>query len=345
MNSGHCRRRKIRCMPAQNDVQGRCMQCIRLKKECSFYPVDQQPPQDTRQKSTSRSSVGPKTASVSPSPALPKGLPSDIPARNTYPQLTMPSIQNMPPPMKPAGSESYPPDSKGEYRAVAIQEDAGDFVDKTETIKVPSSASSSRSYEYGNHGMTNWMSDTSPSSSKPSDLNATWRSYPTESPITPAFPPYTPHAPPPSATWSTSMASEPSTREDLAWSSYPAPPPRSLSFGGESMSNQQYPSVSHMSSHSGRAYDRKSSSMSADMYPAPIATTIPGIETVPGTTLEHQVSLSAGAIPPSNYGSWQPSYSYSKPADGYGGWYGEAGAQQHLGSAEAHPEHQQYYER
>ncbi|KAM7224249.1 hypothetical protein V8F06_000030 [Rhypophila decipiens] len=283
---GHCRRRKIRCMPSPNDVQGRCMQCIRLKKECSFYPVDQQPPQDTRQKSASRSS-------------------------------------NMPPPMKPAGSESYPPDSK-----------------------VPSSASSSRPYEYGNHGITNWMSETSPSSSKPSDLNATWRSYPTESPITPAFSPYTPHAPPPSATWSTSMASEPTSRDDIAWSTYPAPPPRSLSFGGESISNhQQYPSVSHMSSHSGRAYDRKSSSMSADMYPAPIATTIPGIETVPGTTLEHQVSLSAGAIPPSNYGSWQPSYSYSKPGDGYAGWYGEAGAQQHLGSAEAHPEHQQYYGR
>ncbi|KAM7184903.1 Halotolerance protein 9 [Rhypophila sp. PSN 637] len=321
---GHCRRRKIRCMPSPNDVQGRCMQCIRLKKECSFYPVDQQPPQDTRQKSASRSSVGPKLASASSSPAMPPtGHPAELHALQTYPQLTMPSIQNMPPPMKPAGSESYPPDSK-----------------------VPSSASSSRPYEYGNHGITNWMSETSPSSSKPSDLNATWRSYPTESPITPAFSPYTPHAPPPSATWSTSMASEPTSRDDIAWSTYPAPPPRSLSFGGESMSNhQQYPSVSHMSSHSGRAYDRKSSSMSADMYPPPIATTIPGIETVPGTTLEHQVSLSAGAIPPSNYGSWQQSYSYSKPGDGYAGWYGEAGAQQHLGSAEAHPEHQQYYER
>lgn len=323
------------------------MQCIRLKKECSFYPVDQQPPQDTRQKSTSRSSVGPKTASASSSPAMPAGRPSDVHVQQTYPQLTMPSIQNMPPPMKPAGSESYPPESKGKFNTESVNGRRDSLVDKPAEIKkVPSSASSSRSYEYGNHGMTSWMSDTSPSSSKPSDLNATWRSYPTESPITPAFSPYTPHAPPPSATWSTSMASEPSTREDLAWSSYPAPPPRSLSFGGESMSShQQYPSVSHMSSHSGRAYDRKSSSMSADMYPPPIATTIPGIETVPGTTLEHQVSLSAGAIPPSNYGSWQPSYSYSKPADGYGGWYGETGAQQHLGSAEAHPEHHQYYER
>ncbi|TQS38437.1 hypothetical protein Golomagni_01056 [Golovinomyces magnicellulatus] len=40
--SGHCRRRKIRCIPALGDK--RCSNCIRLKKECNFYPVDQQSP-------------------------------------------------------------------------------------------------------------------------------------------------------------------------------------------------------------------------------------------------------------------------------------------------------------
>ncbi|GAB1310955.1 Halotolerance protein 9 [Madurella fahalii] len=306
---GHCRRRKIRCVPSQNDVQGRCINCIRLKKECSFYPVDQQPPLDTRQKSASRSSVGPKIASASSSPAMQTGIPSDIHGQQPYPQLTMPSMQSMPPPMKPSGTESYGPDSK-----------------------IPSSASSSRTYEYGHHGMTNWMSaDASPSSSKPSDLNATWRSYPADSPITPAFSPYTPHAPPPSATWSASVGSEPSSRDDIAWSSYPAPPSRSLSFGAESMtSHQQYPSMSS------RSYDRKSSSVSADMYQPPIATTIPGIETVPGTTIEQNVSLSAGAVPPSSYASWQQSYSYSKPTEGYGGWYGETGTHQPLGSGDQH---------
>ncbi|KAK3394733.1 hypothetical protein B0H63DRAFT_56213 [Podospora didyma] len=286
---GHCRRRKIRCIPSQNDVQGRCVNCIRLKKECSFFPVDQQPPQDTRQKSSSRSS-------------------------------------NMPPPMKPPGTESYTPDSK-----------------------MPSSASSSRPYEYGHHGgMTNWMADSSPSSSKPSDLNTTWRTYPSESPITPAFSPYTPHAPPPSATWSASVGSESSSKDDMAWSSYPAPPPRSLSFGAESMtSHQQYPSISQMSSHSGRSYDRKPGSMASDMYPPPIATTIPGIETVPGTALEHGVSLSAGAVPSSTYGSWQQPYSYSRPSESYGGWYGESGSQQHEQhpSGHSHSGSNMYYER
>lgn len=193
--------------------------------------------------------------------------------------------------------------------------------------------------------MTNWMSaDASPSSSKPSDMNATWRSYPGDSPITPAFSPYTPHAPPPSATWSASVGSESSARDDIAWSSYPAPPPRSLSFGAEGMAgHQQYPSMTQVGSHSGRGYDRKSSSVSADMYPPPIATTIPGIETVPGTTLDQNVSLSAGAVPPSTYASWQQSYSYSKPAEGYGGWYGEAGDQH--SSAHGHSSANVYYGR
>ncbi|ETN40739.1 uncharacterized protein HMPREF1541_05019 [Cyphellophora europaea CBS 101466] len=38
---GHCRRRKIRCIAALDDTTGRCQNCIRLKKECHFFPVDQ----------------------------------------------------------------------------------------------------------------------------------------------------------------------------------------------------------------------------------------------------------------------------------------------------------------
>lgn len=112
IEKGHCRRRKIRCIPSPADVQGRCVNCIRLKKECSFYPVDQQPPQDTRQKSSSRSSVGPKIASASSSPAMQTGLPSDVHGQHPYPQLAMPSIQSMAPPMKPPGTESFSQEAK-----------------------------------------------------------------------------------------------------------------------------------------------------------------------------------------------------------------------------------------
>ncbi|CAH0049534.1 unnamed protein product [Clonostachys solani] len=44
----HCRRRKIRCIPSPSDFHGRCTNCIRLKKECSFIPTDQQASEQSR---------------------------------------------------------------------------------------------------------------------------------------------------------------------------------------------------------------------------------------------------------------------------------------------------------
>lgn len=90
---------------------------------------------------------------------------------------------------------------------------------------------------------------------------------------------------------------------------------------------------------SGRPYDRKSGSVPSEMYPPPIATTIPGVETISGTTMDHQVSLSAGAVPPPSYDTWQQSYPYSKPGDGYGAWYGEHPAHQpeHVHHPNEHP--------
>ncbi|KAL2428995.1 hypothetical protein ABEF95_011256 [Exophiala dermatitidis] len=56
---GHCRRRKIRCMPAFDDPAGRCQNCIRLKKECQFFPVDQQNPGPGRRvRSATKSTEG-----------------------------------------------------------------------------------------------------------------------------------------------------------------------------------------------------------------------------------------------------------------------------------------------
>ncbi|KAF2721755.1 hypothetical protein K431DRAFT_294106 [Polychaeton citri CBS 116435] len=37
----HCRRRKIRCLMQESDPQGRCQNCVKLKRECVFQPVDQ----------------------------------------------------------------------------------------------------------------------------------------------------------------------------------------------------------------------------------------------------------------------------------------------------------------
>jgi hypothetical protein len=110
---GHCRRRKIRCIPSPADMQGRCVNCIRLKKECSFYPVDQQPPPDTRSKVSSRSSAAPKLTSASSSPPMASGHSSDM-APHSYLQLTLPP-QSMPPPgLKASASDLFSQDAKCE---------------------------------------------------------------------------------------------------------------------------------------------------------------------------------------------------------------------------------------
>jgi len=61
----HCRRRKIRCLVATEDPQGRCQNCIRLKKECNFFPVDQQPPNERQRRPPAR---GLSQTSSSPAP-------------------------------------------------------------------------------------------------------------------------------------------------------------------------------------------------------------------------------------------------------------------------------------
>lgn len=50
----HCRRRKIRCLVAPDDTEGRCENCIRLRKDCQFFPVDQQPPIEKKSRPSSR---------------------------------------------------------------------------------------------------------------------------------------------------------------------------------------------------------------------------------------------------------------------------------------------------
>ncbi|KAL4973317.1 hypothetical protein BDW66DRAFT_162182 [Aspergillus desertorum] len=74
----HCRRRKIRCLVAADDAQGRCENCIRLRKECQFFPVDQQPPIEKKSRPISRIETIPNDASTaSSSPPTVSGEQTD----------------------------------------------------------------------------------------------------------------------------------------------------------------------------------------------------------------------------------------------------------------------------
>ena len=79
--SVHCRRRKIRCVP---DNQGRCSNCIRLKKECNFYPVETT---EKRPRSLSKPDFSTNEASSSPSSPSPPGL-----ALGKIPRVKVPSV-------------------------------------------------------------------------------------------------------------------------------------------------------------------------------------------------------------------------------------------------------------
>ncbi|KAK8027949.1 hypothetical protein PG991_005005 [Apiospora marii] len=219
---GHCRRRKIRCILQPADPGGRCMNCIRLKKECSFFPVDQQPPTLPGQKQGTRSAVGSKIPSTSSSPAMATGQPPDATRHQMYPQLTTAqSLQHMgPPSMQHASADTYP-----------------------RNREITGSAPGARAYEYG-HGVSDWMAaDASGGSSAKNmdDLNSSWRTYPQPSPVSPAFSPYTTHAVPGTATWSAvpgtgavtaGVVGEAGSRtEDVPWSSYAAATTRSMSYG------------------------------------------------------------------------------------------------------------------
>lgn len=109
---GHCRRRKIRCIPAPADPQNRCSNCIRLKKECNFYPVDQQPqPEPKRRGSKAQSGNG--RASQSSSPSIPSGQLPDMQPNLPY-HLNMPSIQNLGgAQVKTERTASFSPENKG----------------------------------------------------------------------------------------------------------------------------------------------------------------------------------------------------------------------------------------
>jgi len=190
---------------------------------------------------------------------------------------------------------------------------------------------SARSFDY-NPGHTNWMApDASPGAKPQSDVpQSFWRGNPQESPMTPAFSPFTPSLQiPPHQNWPSSHA-EPSPRDELSWSV----PQRSNSYGNlESLQNHhQYshyppPNPQH---HTGDQYASKPRILqSGGMYPPQISTSSGHPPTTGSEASQH--SHSAGALPPANYPQWQQPYSYQKPvgssSEQYGSWNHSQGGQ------------------
>lgn len=113
----HCRRRKIRCLVAQDDAQGRCENCIRLRKECQYLSVDQQPLVEKKSQPSSR--VGSTSAELSTASLPPSTISGPADRREAFfPYQAIPLTSNQEVPATGAGAfpgNPIPPFPSGWY--------------------------------------------------------------------------------------------------------------------------------------------------------------------------------------------------------------------------------------
>ncbi|KAI1267099.1 hypothetical protein F5Y18DRAFT_328101 [Xylariaceae sp. FL1019] len=192
MACGNCRKRKIRCQAIKND--DRCYQCVRLKKPCAYYAVDQGPTDPSIMKNGLRPDTRAVLASTTTSPPMIPSHLADVRGAQSFQKS----------PLRP---EQYLEQAKDQQSMSHIR------------------------YPYG-QSMGNWIpADTTSSSAKPNDMTE-WRNYPPESPVTSDFGQYPGPPPPTSATWATTTSLEAVSRPEETWTPYQAPM-RSMSFSGE----------------------------------------------------------------------------------------------------------------
>ncbi|RCI15521.1 hypothetical protein L249_3533 [Ophiocordyceps polyrhachis-furcata BCC 54312] len=236
----HCRRRKIRCI-ASTEFQNRCVNCIRLKKECSFYPVDQQPGAESRSRGPPRQTAGSSVASTNSSPAVGTASPGEMTSHHHGHTSVSSKVQ-------PCGDDFYSQDVKGHFMQCG-----------NGNLELTFTAASQ--YAFANRpSSTKWMADASSASiPKPESINnMPWHSYAAESPISAQFSPYAQ-----SSAASTTWVPELSSHDELAWLDF-TPPARSMSLSGESTGSQ--PTAQYLSVGQGQPFDGRQSALS-DMYP------------------------------------------------------------------------------
>ncbi|KAF1852147.1 uncharacterized protein K460DRAFT_271568 [Cucurbitaria berberidis CBS 394.84] len=287
---GHCRRRKIRCLLAPDDPQSRCANCIRLKKECNFFPVEHTEPQGSQAVASKDTSPG---HPVTPGTASPRRLPSSS-GDNTGEFRT---------PFAGTSSATQPPT----YGFQGVPE-----IDPHQVPPSSRMPAQQPSYPYPHSIETQW----------PPTNNFLPSSSVTESPV--SNPGYWRHSPPTanSAYGSESNVSGGHTpaamstsstmsygHQDGHWGQQPPfqPPTRSMSYGNIEGASQQYPGHGLGIQHE---FPRRTSPYP---YPASIDT---NPATVHATTLGASTAapLSAPIVPNQPY--YPPSWNSYEPVPG-----------------------------
>ncbi|CAI6261138.1 unnamed protein product [Periconia digitata] len=309
---GHCRRRKIRCLVSQEEPTGRCANCIRLKKECNFYPVDQAPENPRPQPAVAKEAIASAhNSSTTSSPGHPPGL-------NENTDEFCPPFPSAPP---PSVSRKYPMMNDIE-------------LDPQHVTPVNTLHLSQSSFNYPHAIDTQWPPTNNflPSSSvteSPSSSTGYWRpspstansNYGSESNMSGA---HTPAAM--SATSAMSYGGHPETPN---WSSQQSfqPPSRSMSYGNIEGLPQQFPNQGlglqpHQPQHD---FSRRTSpypyTVSIDTNPSTIHTTLGSNSTGPLSAPIIQNHQYTYPPPWQAYGNEMPMSSRSMS----GQWFGDSG--------------------
>ncbi|UNI21140.1 hypothetical protein JDV02_007156 [Purpureocillium takamizusanense] len=280
----HCRRRKIRCITSP-EVQNRCVNCIRLKKECSFYPVDQQPGGESRSRGAVRQTAGSSVASSTSSPAVAGGSPGEM---------------------------------VGMVQGNKAQTTTDDYLPPD--VKVPSNGlPHDGHYGFGGQPPGTWVSPDSNGAPmvKAEGLNMAWAPYPAESPLSAQFSPFAQSSAAPGP-WAPGT-SEAGSHDDMAWSEF-SQPTRSMSYSGESTAGQQQPQ--YLTIGDGQHFERRASNLTG-IYGQPFG--LPAANMASGgiTGLGDHGTVLAGAVP-SDADSWHQQNVLAQDPSQFRGWqYGK----------------------
>lgn len=274
---GHCRRRKIRCLLAPDDLQNRCANCIRLKKDCNFFPVDQQPQLERRPRTSSRTDTMASSSSDS-SPALAGNhLPYPLDRTEEFNAFSQPSLS------APFTS------SRGSIGGLISPLTRGPIT--TSAFELPPHNGPLWESPFLDHGPT------SASHSSPGDsAHAYWGRH-SGSPMTPGFSPHLPvptgsiHSAPDGRSSFTSFAP---SRSDSGWSSAQ----RSMSFGIVEDLSMNYHNQNH--------YQPPSTSMdfrrrASDMHPPSLQTSNNSSNTSISEPYITPLSVPISSPPPQNW--------------------------------------------
>lgn len=304
---GHCRRRKIRCIPAPGDREGRCTNCIRLKKECHFYPVEQEPPHHETFRTDSRAQSSGNPSNL-PSPTTPSGQLQDMQASVLYAQGSMPTVQEL-------GEPQIKDDRRGSHA----------------TDGSSASTTSARVFDYDGHAHMNWMAPKGmPIQRMHVDMPEYLGMHTQESPITPGFSPFTPNMPHHAMAWS---AHPDAGRPDEAAAF--SIPQRSISYSnleglqGLQTFSPMAPAPAPAPPSFSEQLNGKAPVGPGSSYPPPISTAAgllsADAHSASTTSTSQPSSTMSGSISSaSSFGSWPTPYGYPKTlgsaTDSYAPW-------------------------